>query len=123
MNPQEADACLTRIYALLYWLGARANLCGFRYLSYAMLLVLESPERLERPTERIYPEVARRYHTDVEEAFRNIRRVIFLIWKGNRRRLQELAGTTLDASPSPKRFLAFACRYLEKQGNKPSRRP
>ena len=118
MERSETDACLTRIYALLYRLGARANLPGFRYAACAILLGLQSPERLARPTERIYPEAARRYHTDAETVSRNLQRLVSLIWKENPRRLQALAGTPLDASPSAKRFLLFACRYLEKRGDK-----
>ena len=113
MERSEADARLTEIYTLLYALGARANLCGFRYVSYAILLVLENPERLARPTERIYPEIARRYRTTPEEAQRDVRRLIFLIWKRNPRGLAKLAGEPLDASPSPKRFLTIVRRYLE----------
>ena len=115
MERSETDARLTSIHALLYRLGARASLRGFRYAAYAIFLGLQSPERLARPTETIYPEVARRYHTDPEEASRNIRRVVFLMWKENPRRLQALADAPLDAPPTPKRFLSLACRYLEKR--------
>lgn len=114
MESREAGERLTRIYALLYALGARANLCGFRYVSCAIALASENPELLKRPEERLYPEIARRYHTEPEEASRNMRRVIFRIWKRNPQGLEKLAGAPLHAYPSPKQFCAFACRYLEK---------
>ena len=109
----ETDELLTRIYTLLYALGARANLCGFRYAAYAILLSMQDPERLRRPSERLYPEIARRYNAEPQDALRHMRRTIFLIWKENPQRLAELAGEPLRVSPSPKRFLTWACRYLE----------
>ena len=114
MESRETDELLTRIYTLLYALGARANLCGFRYAAYAILLSMQDPERLRRPSERLYPEIARRYHTEPQDALRHMRRTIFLIWKENPQRLEELAGEPLRASPPPKRFLTWVCRYLEK---------
>ncbi len=110
----NADDCLTSVYRFLYALGARANLCGFRYAAYAILLSMQDPERLRRPAEKLYPEIARHYNTTPEEASRHMRRLIFLIWKENPQGLEKLAGEPLRVSPSPKRFLALARRYLEK---------
>lgn len=108
----ETDERLTRIYTLLYALGVRANLRGFRYVSCAIALVLQNPERLARPSERIYPEVGRLYHAEPEDVMRDMRRLVFLIWKRSPEELEEMAGKPFPACPTTKQFLAFACRYL-----------
>ena len=114
MQETEADARLTRIYALLRDLGAKAGFCGFLYVSYVLLQTLQNPSWLDRLTEELYPETARRYHVALNDVRRGVRRVIAAIWKKNAPRLRELSQEPLGASPSEKRFFALACAYLQK---------
>ena len=113
MQKTEADARLTRIYALLRDWGAKAGFCGFLYVSYVLLQALQNPSRLDRLTEELYPETARRYHVAPDDVRRGVRRVIAAIWKKNPQRLQELSQEPLGASPSEKRFFSLACAYLQ----------
>ena len=112
MEPFEVDSSLTQIYNLLYRLGVGANISGFRYLSCAIRLSLERPERLERISRELYPEIARLYRVEEDDVRKDMRRVISIIWTRNPQAVERLAGESLRQKPSPKQFIASACRYL-----------
>ena len=49
------------LHELMRSLGLSRSYAGYKYLVCALELLREEPERLERVTKGIYPEVARRY--------------------------------------------------------------
>ena len=49
----------TKVYDLLYRLGATANYTGFFHMAYAVWLCVEQPDRLLLVTKWLYPEVAK----------------------------------------------------------------
>ena len=55
---------MTEIDNLLYRLGATANYTGFRYISCALHLCIQQPERLLLVTKRLYPDIGKRYGTN-----------------------------------------------------------
>lgn len=114
MGPFETDTFLTQIYNLLYRLGVRANVCGFRYASCAIFLSMKEPERLRFLSRELYPEIARLYRVEPDDVRDGIRRVIVLIWKKNPRYLQQLAGQPLHTCPTPRQFILFTSQYLKK---------
>ena len=82
---------LAKEYILLNRLGLTANYTGFFQTAYAVALCAEEPERLRLVTKWVYPEVARRFKTTQAAVERNVRTAGSVIWKGNRRLLEELA--------------------------------
>lgn len=103
------------IYNLLYRLGLTANYTGFFYLSCAVELCLERPDRLLLVTKWLYPEVARRYRTNWKSVERNIRTVGGLIWCRNKILLEGLAGCPLFQRPRNTQLLAILTYTLSAQ--------
>ena len=63
-------------------------------------------------TKRLYPDVARQYHTKWQRVERNIRTVIAIAWTENRPLLEELAGYPLSRRPQPVQFLSILTSAL-----------
>lgn len=103
---------LSEIYALLHRLGLTANYTGFFYLSYAILLSMENPERLLRLTKWLYPDVAKQYGTNWKAAERNIRTAGSMIWRKNKALLESLAGSPLPQKPCNAQLLAILTAAL-----------
>ena len=97
----------TEIYNLLYRLGLTANYTGFFYLSYAVALCLERPDRMTLVTKWRYPEVARQYQTNWKAVERNIRTAGGLIWCRSKNLLEGLAGHPLFQRPRNTQLLAI----------------
>lgn len=98
---------LAKEYILLNRLGLTANYTGFFQTAYAVALCAEEPERLRLVTKWVYPEVARRFKTTQAAVERNVRTAGTVIWKGNRRLLEELAQHPLTTKPCNAQLLAI----------------
>ena len=98
---------MTEIDNLLYRLGATANYTGFRYISCALHLCIQQPERLLLVTKRLYPDIGKRYGTNWKAVERNIRTVGDVIWRENRPLLESLARKPLLQKPHPAQLLAI----------------
>lgn len=98
---------------VLYKLGVRPNLGGYRYLTYGIQLVEEKPERLQYVTKELYPEIARQYNTNWMSVERAIRTAITSCWKrGNRELLDEMVGYRLEDKPTASEFIAIVAEYI-----------
>lgn len=106
------DHYITEIYDLLYQLGIIANYTGFFYTSYAILLIVENPERILLITKRLYPEVAKKYDTNWKAVERNIRTIVSLTWERNPQLLQEFARHILLKKPTNAEFLAILAKQV-----------
>lgn len=105
------DVLLTE-YELLYRLGVTANYKGFFHTASAVALCEEEPERLLLVTKWVYPDVARQYKTNWKAVERNIRTAGVIIWRENRRLLEELAGHRLADKPCNAQLLAILSSSL-----------
>lgn len=105
---------ITEIYDLLYRLGANGSYCGFFYLSYAVYLVLDCPERLCNMTKWLYPEIARLYKTNWRSVERNIRHVIHIIWRTQPALLCEISNGTILSRPTPAATISVLVAYLKR---------
>ncbi len=103
---------LVQVYDLLYRLGAIANYTGFFYTSYGILLLYDNPEKLLLITKRLYPEIAKYYHTNWKAVERNIRTIVTVVWEKNPRLLSEFARHSLLQKPTNSQFLAILLRQL-----------
>lgn len=76
VSARDADINHTEIIRYLTALGILGNYKGFFYLSYAVELSLQEPERMAMITKWIYPDVAKRFQTTPACVERNIRQAI-----------------------------------------------
>ena len=68
------------IYQSLKLLGVPASLKGYRYLTKALTMELETPGAINRMTKHMYPEIAKVFNTtasSVERAIRHAVEVVF----------------------------------------------
>ena len=80
-KPEELpESILNQARNTLVLLRIPRSLKGFRYLTIATVLVVLVPERLERITKEIYPEVARRCGTKSSRVERCMRKAIIHCW-------------------------------------------
>ena len=93
-------------------LGITLNYKGFYYAVYAVCLAAEEPERLLLVTKWLYPEVARHYETTVNAVERDIRTVVGIIWRENRKALEQIFRCRITAKPTVSQFLAMITSYL-----------
>ena len=107
------DERLTDVYDLLYRLGVTANYTGFFHTSYAVLLCLEQPDRLQLVTKWLYPEVAKHYQAKWTAVERNIRTVGGIIWRENRPLLELLGQKPLHEKPRNAQLLAILAASLD----------
>ena len=103
----------TKVYDLLYRLGATANYTGFFHMAYAVWLCVEQPDRLLLVTKWLYPEVAKQYRTNWKAVERNIRTVSCIIWREGRPLLEELAHRHLEQKPRNAQMLAILVSSLD----------
>lgn len=105
------SANIAPVCDVLHRLGVTANYAGFYYVSYAVYLAIQKPERLLKVTKRLYPEVAEHYGTTWLCVERNIRTVLDIAWQNNRPLLEELAKSHLSYRPTAAAFLAILTVY------------
>ena len=97
---------------LMERLGITLNYKGFYNAVYAVCLVAEKPERLLLVTKWLYPEVARHYETTVNAVERDIRTVVGIIWRENRKALEEIFRCRITVKPTVSQFLAMITSHL-----------
>lgn len=104
-GPQEPEAqakqeqldLKTRVTQIIHELGIPASLAGYRYVRYAIMLVVQNPEMLNHVVKRLYPEVAKHFGTIGSRVERAIRHAIEVAWeRGNVEVLQKWFGWTVS---------------------------
>jgi len=96
-----------KIYALLSSLGITANYTGFFYITDALLLSVSDTDHLLLVTKRLYPDLAKRYHTSAKNIERSIRTAINIAWNNNPELLMQIAKNKLPSKPTATEFLAI----------------
>lgn len=95
---------------LLHEIGIPAHMLGHDYLRYAILIVLEEPQKIRNITKEVYPEIANKYHTSIGSVEKGIRNTIETTWnRVHHECLYEVFGNTIDIrknKPSNKEFIA-----------------
>lgn len=107
-----------KIVSLFCTLGITPNYKGFFYMGYALLLVCEDARWLQKVTQRLYPQIAERYHTTASCVERDLRWVIHVAWNRNPHRLIQLAQRALHTAPTTVQMLSMLNGYLCAQENK-----
>ena len=102
---------------LLRFLGICRTYRGCHQLQLAVRLVCDNPERLCCVTADVYKIVAAQCNCSPSCVERNIRTIIFKVWKTNKHRLCELFGYDVNIPPTAAEFidiLAFVIKRNEK---------
>lgn len=74
-------------------LGMPAHLRGYHYLREAVCMTMNNMELVGSVTKLLYPEIAKKFHTNDQKVERAIRSVIEVGWKrGNEELLEEMFG-------------------------------
>lgn len=111
-RPPKDTPDISQIYTLLYQLGLTANYTGFFYISYAVYLAVQQPDRLLLVTKWLYPEVAKHYATTWRCVERNIRTAVNVVWDTNSELLEALARHPLPQRPTASEFLSILALHF-----------
>lgn len=104
----------TAIGMLLRKIGLRGTLCGFHYLSQAILFVLEDASYLRHLTGRLYPDVALACNATPAQVERSMRTAIEVIWnRGDVATLEKLIGYRIRHKPYVGEFIDILAGYLQ----------
>ena len=84
MEEGRKEEQIPYITQIMLDLGMPVHLRGYHYLREAICLSVEDMELVGSVTKLLYPEIAKRYHTETEKIERAIRSVIEVGWeRGN----------------------------------------
>lgn len=87
----------SRVTQIIHELGIPASIVGYRYVRYAIMLVVREPSLLNFVTKKLYPEVAKHFGTTGSRVERAIRHAIEVAWdRGNVEVLQKWFGWTVS---------------------------
>lgn len=98
---------LEPIYHYLYQLQISPACKGFYQLAYALYLIQTDSEYLTAVTKRLYPDVARYYHTSAAAIEQNIRRMVALIWLNTPAAFEYPDGRMVHRRPTSAQALAM----------------
>ena len=107
---------MEKIYQLLHDIGIKRTYQGYYHLATAIQLVVEKEERLLYVHKWLYEEVAHVHNTTPFCVERNIRKVKASCWKkGNRNKLESIAGCPITEMPSNSEFIDILACYIKGQ--------
>jgi hypothetical protein len=106
---------------LLRELGMNRTYVGYQYLVYILELVRKEPERLERPTKRIYPDVSRAFQVEAGQVDSALRTAARVCWQF------DCSGTFThpdgrDRPPTVSRFLRLLAQEDRRRGDETDQR-
>ena len=104
-----------KITEILHHLGVPANIKGYLYLREAIQLIIKDVELLGAITKKVYPEVAKKFHTTASRVERAIRHAIEVTWdRGNIEALNNYFGNTVSAKSGKATNSQFIARIADK---------
>ena len=102
-------------------IGLPASSMGFKYVRYAIKLVIEDDTMLESVMTRLYPVVANKFNTNVACVERNIRHSIESAWNhGSMSYIDKVFGYSIDADkgkPTNRAFIATIADRIRLHSN------
>ena len=106
---------IVEVYDLLYRLGFSATNTAFFHLSYSVYLAALNPHWLLKPSQRLYPEVANQYESNLLQVVRNINGFACASWHENADLLRSLTYRPLTTAPSSAQFLRILTHYIRRK--------
>ncbi len=96
-------------------IGLPPSSMGFKYVRYAIMLVIEDESMLECVMMRLYPQIADKFHTNSACVERNIRHSIESAWThGSMSYIDEVFGYSIDADKGKPTNRAFIATVADK---------
>ena len=109
----DLEANVTRI---IHQVGIPAHIKGYRYLRYAIMMVVEDSRIINEVTKTLYPTVAREFETTSSRVERAIRHAIEVAWdRGDVDTLNSFFGYTIQnnkGKPTNSEFIAMIADHL-----------
>lgn len=87
---------------------------GYKQAVIALQIIVENEDAIYSVNENIYLEVARRCGCNPKCIERNIRTIIYRIWRINKDRLRAMAGYPLIAPPTVSEFLDIVANHIRR---------
>ena len=114
-TPTTDTLLLIEIEDLLCWMGATPGTRSFAQTVWAVALFMEDPEQMRFNTKILYPDVAKKFHTNSAAVERNVRVVLNQIWRNTPEKVSEIVGRDLPRRPKPREFLTILHNYLARR--------
>ena len=99
-----------RVERMLSDLGLTPNLLGYEIITEALLMIAADPTYMHAICNRLYPELAARFHVTPSHVERNIRTAINKIWSCSSPETRAAYGGSSDRRPTNAVFLAVAAK-------------
>lgn len=104
---------------LLHYLGTPAKLKGHNLIRTAIVIVYYNEEYIDNITNKLYPEVARKYKIKIANVEYNMRSAIGATWnRGEIDNIVEIFGNTVSyekSKPTNSEFIAMIVDYLRRK--------
>lgn len=112
-EPQENKSPEQMISHLLTQMNVSASIKGYYYLRNAILMVWKDQDAIIGITKRMYPDVAKDFHTTPNKVERAIRHAIESAWKrGGERIYSQIVDIECLERPTNGQFIATVSEYL-----------
>ncbi len=112
----DLEAVVTDI---IHDLGVPAHIKGYHYIRTAIMMVVENMDMLNYITKRLYPEIAKKYHTTSSRVERAIRHSIEVAWnRGHQETMNDIFGYTIQTykgKPTNSEFIAMVADRIRLQ--------
>lgn len=116
VGKKDVDILITEY---LNKLGMPRKLLGYKYVREAIKLCIESPERMDWITKRLYPTIAKKYNSTPSRVERSIRHSIEVVWsRGDNDSIQEIFGYTVKESKGRATNSEFIALLADEIGRK-----
>ncbi len=115
-NKSDLETIVTE---MIHDLGVPAHIKGYQYIRSAIMMVVENMDLLNFITKRLYPEIAKSYHTTASRVERAIRHSIEVAWsRGNADVMNDIFGYTINTGkgkPTNSEFIAMVADKIRLQ--------
>ena len=109
----------TVVTDVIHDLGVPAHIKGYHYVRTAIIMAVENMDMLNYITKRLYPEIAKKYHTTSSRVERAIRHSIEVAWsRGHQETMDEIFGYTIHTykgKPTNSEFIAMVADRIRLQ--------
>ena len=103
---------MKEVYGIIRRLGVTSKYKGYYFLAEAINMVMEQKDEQMRITKDIYPGLARKFKSTPSNIEHDIRTVVSICWKTNKKSLDEIAGYPLKFKPTNSEFIDMVAYYL-----------
>lgn len=108
------DETVKEVSIILFQLGIRSSLLGYKYLRSAVKMALEDPSSVNLITKIMYPKIAREYFTTTSRVERSIRTAISSIDIDNPLKRTMFICSSREY-PTNKEFIAGVAEYINRK--------